>query len=280
MKFLVTGCSSYIARYVIRRLIEDGHNIVGISRFNPLIDHESFHWINHDLSETPCNVDEDIDVIIHMAAQSRLDKPTDEYIKKNIYVTYNTKEMAIALTPKVVIYASSLKVYGEIRDSVVTEETCMTNADLYGMTKYLGEKILEEGIPTVSIRMPGVIAVGSHGWINSVYHKLKKNELIKVYNAPYNHLIHAFDIFGIVNKVCEIRYFKNDIFNVCASGLSSSLEVTNYMHTVMGSKSIIEEYESDGTSYIISNEKLKAIYQPLDVLGSIALYLDEMQGCK
>lgn len=279
MKYIVTGCSSYIAKYVINKLLGEGHQIVGISRSNPQIVHNSFRWISRDLSLALAVVDVEVDVIIHMAAQSLMDMSADEYVKKNIFITYNTKEMALCLRPKVIIYTSTIKVYGEIKDSRVTEKTDMINVGLYGMTKYLGEKILEESVPTISLRMPGVIAVGAHGWLDKIYHKLKNNVPVKIYNSPYNHVIHASDIFGIIKAVCGKNYFKNEAFNVCASSLSTSLEVISYISKVLDSKSTIEVIETeDRVTHVIANEKLRGLYIPLNVIDSIALYLDEMRG--
>ncbi|MDR4509097.1 MAG: NAD(P)-dependent oxidoreductase [Candidatus Brocadiaceae bacterium] len=281
MRFLVTGCTSYIAKYVINRLLEQKHTVLGISRSNPEITHGLFTWVEHDLSANPGNIKDPVDIIVHMAAQSLLEKSAEEYIKANILVTRNVKEVALRLKPRAVIYASSIKIYGEIRDAVVTEETDMVNPDLYGVTKYLGEKLLEEAVPTISLRMPGVIAVGSHGWINNIYHLLKRKETISFFDAPYNHVIHAHDIFGIINTVSQMEKITSDYYNVCAQGMSTSLEVIELMSGCIGCNPEVKiRSTARNIFHTICNKKLLNIYKPLDVFETMNLYLIQMKTYK
>jgi len=278
MIFLVTGCSSYIARYVIKKLLADGDKVLGISRTNPTIVHHNFQWLAHDLSKCPYKLDAvPVDVIVHMAAQSLLNKSAAEYLHSNILLTYHVSKMAAELQPKAVIYTSSMKVYGEIREKVATENADIINPELYGQTKYFGEKILQETIPTISLRMPGVIAVGSHGWVNSIYHKLKRNESLVIYNAPYNHVVHAYDIYGIIKQICRMEYYKNDAFNVCANGVATSLEIVELIKNAISSRSPIEVKDHrNAVSHLISNKKLLTIYKPMDIKDSLKLYVKEM----
>jgi nucleoside-diphosphate-sugar epimerase len=170
-----------------------------------------------------------------------------------------------------------MKVYGDIREKIATEDIDIINPELYGQTKYFGEKILQETIPTISLRMPGVIAIGSHGWIDSIYHKLKKNESLVIYNAPYNHVVHACDIYGIIRQMCTMGYYKNDVFNVCANGVTTSHDIVKLMKEEILSKSPIELKEhKNAVTHLISNRKLLTIYKPMDIKDSLKLYVKEM----
>ncbi|TVM04136.1 MAG: hypothetical protein CV087_01700 [Candidatus Brocadia sp. WS118] len=278
MIFLVTGCSSYIANYVIKKLLVDGDKVLGISRTNPGIVHHNFTWLAHDLSKSPCKLNTaSVDIIIHMAAQSLLNKSAVEYLHSNILLTYHVGKMATELKPRAVIYTSSMKVYGEIREKIATEDIDRINPELYGQTKYFGEKLLQETTVAISLRMPGVIAVGSHGWVDSIYHKLKKNESLVIYNAPYNHVVHACDIYGIIRQMCTMGYYKNDVFNVCSNGVTTSHDVVKLMKDEILSQSLIEVKEhKNAVSHLISNKKLLTIYKPMDIKDSLKLYVKEM----
>jgi nucleoside-diphosphate-sugar epimerase len=214
-----------------------------------------------------------------MAAQSLLNKSAEEYLNSNILITNHVGNMAKKLQPRAIIYTSSMKVYGDIRTKEVTEDIDIINPELYGLTKYFGEKILQETKPTISLRMPGVIGVGSHGWIDGVYKKLKNNETLSIFNSPYNHVIHVLDIYGIVRQICETEYFKTDFFNVCARGLSTSLEVVELIKEGLSSESVIDVKEQDGgVMHVLSNKKLLNLYKPLDVKDTIGLYIKEMNN--
>jgi nucleoside-diphosphate-sugar epimerase len=282
MIFLVTGCSSYIAKYVIKKLLADEYKVFGISRTNPNIINRNFYWLAHDLSKSPCKINtSSVDIIIHMAAQSLLNKSAIEYLNSNILLTYHVSKMAAELKPKAVIYTSSMKVYGDIREKTATEETDIINPELYGQTKYFGEKLLQETVFTISLRMPGVIAVGSHGWVDSIYHKLKKNESLVIYNAPYNHVVHAYDLYGIIRQICSTEYYKNDVFNVCANGVTTSLGIVEFIKNAVSSKSPIELRDNrNAISHVISNKKLLNIYNPMDIKDSLKLYVKEMLASK
>lgn len=51
MRALVTGASSDEGQAVIRRLLDDGYEVVGTSRNQPPIEHERFRWHCLDLSD-------------------------------------------------------------------------------------------------------------------------------------------------------------------------------------------------------------------------------------
>ena len=280
MIFLITGCSSYIAKHVTRKLLADGNRVIGVSRTDPNIEYEDFSWITHDLSKGSCALDtSSVDIIIHMAAQSLLNKSAEEYLNSNILITNHVGNMAKKLQPKAIIYTSSIKVYGEIRAKEATENIDIINPDLYGLTKYFGEKLLQEINPTISLRMPGVVGVGSHGWIDGIYKKLKNNEALSIFNSPYNHVIHVLDIYGIIRQICDTEYFKTDFFNVCAGDLSTSLEVVEQIKEGLSSESVIDINEQDdGVTHVLSNEKLLNLYKPMDVKDTIGLYIKEMNN--
>ncbi|MBF0409937.1 MAG: NAD(P)-dependent oxidoreductase [Candidatus Riflebacteria bacterium] len=277
MNILFTGCSSYIAKYVITRLLRDGEIILGVSRTNPNIIHGNFSWISHDLSISPYFPERNIDIIIHMAGQSLLNKSAEEYLKSNILVTENVVKIARKLAPRLIIYTSSIKVYGTVRVSEVTENTDIINPGLYGLTKYFCENILQENIQTISLRMPGVIGVGSHGWIDGVYKTLKKSASLSISNMLYNHLIHVRDIYGFIRHIFDEQYDTSDSFIICADELTTSLEVVELMRKELYSNSLIDCQEKDNENkYVLSNKKLLTKYRPLTVKASIYLYLQEM----
>jgi nucleoside-diphosphate-sugar epimerase len=214
-----------------------------------------------------------------MAAQSLLNKSAVEYLHSNVLLTYHVSKMAAELKPKATIYTSSMKVYGDIREKIATEDIDIINPELYGQTKYFGEKLLQEIGNTISLRLPGVIAVGSHGWIDSVYHRLKKNEHVVIYDAPYNHVIHAYDIYGIIKQICTIGYYKTDVFNVCVNGILTSHDIVKFMKDEIFSKAHIElKGRENAVAHIISNKKLLTIYSPMDIKESLRLYIKEMLG--
>ena len=277
MKILITGATSYIAKYISKQFLEEGHSIYGLSRKNPEIIHQNYKWIKKDLLKDNLDYIE-IDFIIHLAAESKLNMPATVYYESNIKLTKIVSTYAKLLQPKAIFYTSSMKVYGEIKEKEVDEETSFINQDLYGASKYFGEKLLEEVSPTISLRLPGIIALGSHGWIDSVYQKLKKNEDISLTNSKYNHVLHAFDIFNVIKMIIKKGSFtKTNIFNLSSSNSIDSKEAVLFLKQSLNSTSDIKILDVNSFNYILSNKKISKIYKPMDVIDSLELYLKEMK---
>ena len=277
MNFLITGISSYIARYITRQFLKDGDHVTGVSRSDPQIDHRNFEWIQTDLSRQLPDINRNIDYLIHMAAVARLDKPASTYFNANLLLTDNIRRLVLQVRPTLTFYTSSMKIYGQIKTEVVDETAPILNPDLYGMSKYFGEKLLEEAGPTVSIRMPNTIARGSYGWIDGIYKSLIKHEPIRLVSSPYNHTLHPLDIYQFFNAYIRNGEIKSDQFNICASGKAMSLEIVQRMKTALDSQSDITWKESSGF-HILSNKKICEVFIPMSVEETIDLYLKEMQN--
>lgn len=276
MKILITGSSSYIAKYVIDRFLDEGYEIIGISRTDNGIRHENFKQILFDLSTGIPKIEEKIYAVVHMAAQSLLDKKASEYFYSNLAITENVRKLCETISPEVVFYTSSYKVYGEIQDGVLTEESPIINPCLYGITKYYGEKLLEESVPTISFRLPGVLAKGSHGWIDKVHNSLLRNEQIKIINSRYNHLIHALDIFRAIKTIIESKNYTSTCYNASISDIATSLDVVMYLKNRISSSSEIQVFENRlNGGFIFSNKKIEKIVKPMSLIEALDIYLSE-----
>src|SRR5690625_1452140 len=87
MKTLLTGCAGFIGMYVAQRLLDAGHEIVGIDslndyyepalknyRLNQLLPYANFRFLKLDLADRQGMADlfaqEKFDRVIHLAAQA------------------------------------------------------------------------------------------------------------------------------------------------------------------------------------------------------------------
>src|SRR5690625_5619482 len=85
--FLLTGCAGFIGMYVAQRLLDAGHEVVGIDnlndyydpalkdyRLNKLLPHSNFRFIKLDLADREGMAElfarEKFDRVIHLAAQA------------------------------------------------------------------------------------------------------------------------------------------------------------------------------------------------------------------
>jgi len=111
MKILVTGGAGFIGSAVCRHLIADtGHSVVNLdkltyaanlSSLDPIADSDRYTFARLDICDRDAVLalmqDEDIDAVMHLAAESHVDRSIDgpgEFIQTNIVGTYRLLEAA------------------------------------------------------------------------------------------------------------------------------------------------------------------------------------------
>ena len=153
MKVLITGVNSFIGRVITEKLINIGSEIIG------LYNTES-KFINNLKSSCPCirlfniniknfNEFEKIncspDYVIHAASISNgLGVTEEEMAFCNVNGSQNIAKYAFDQNVKKIIYLSSVSVYGNVTDSLISEKTIINNPDHYGKTKYEAENIFKK----------------------------------------------------------------------------------------------------------------------------------------
>ena len=162
MRFLVTGTAGFIGFHVAKRLIEAGHDVVGIDGMTPYYDvalkrrrHaillQSAHFSAQELmledAEELARVYTEFrpDVVIHLAAQAgvrySLENP-GAYISANVVGTFNILELARNHPPRHLLLASTSSVYGA-NAKMPFEESDRTDhpLTLYAATKKATESM-------------------------------------------------------------------------------------------------------------------------------------------
>ena len=178
MRFLVTGAAGFIGFHVARRLLADGHDIVGVDGLTPYYDVALKRARLAILEQSPAFrahvlMLEDMaaleraardaapDVIIHLAAQAgvrySLENPR-AYVDSNLTGTFNVMEMARELQVKHLLYASTSSVYGA-NAAIPFRETDRADhpLTLYAASKKAGEEMTHSyahlwKIPTTAFR--------------------------------------------------------------------------------------------------------------------------------
>jgi UDP-glucuronate 4-epimerase len=177
VRVLVTGSAGFIGFHVARRLLADGHEVVGLDGMTPYYDvslkeqrlallmAEPKFRAEFGMLEDRAAVDRAMagghDVIIHLAAQAgvrySLTNP-EAYGASNLVGTLNLLEAARGKPPKHLLFASSSSVYGGNRETPF-HETDATDfpMSLYAATKRAGEAMTHSyahlfSIPTSCFR--------------------------------------------------------------------------------------------------------------------------------
>lgn len=178
MKAMITGTAGFIGFHLARRLLEAGHEVLGVDGFTPYYDvrlKQARHAIlkGYDGFAEEVLMLEDAErlsgavqahapaVIVHLAAQAgvrySLEQPR-AYVDANLVGTFNVMEAARALGPRHLLVASTSSVYGANTVMPFTETQRTDHPlTLYAATKKATEEMTHSyahlwRIPTTALR--------------------------------------------------------------------------------------------------------------------------------
>ena len=173
MKVVVTGGSGNIGRYVVRELLQYGHEIVSFDRVVPPEPEPGVHYRlgDHEDEGTIFELLAPAEAVVHLSAIPSPGTHANALVfRTNVMGTYNVCEAAATLGLRKIVATSSINVLGmgfRYRDFVphylpVDENHPDLPQDPYGLSKVVGEDIVDmahrrTGIPAVSIRPSHVI---------------------------------------------------------------------------------------------------------------------------
>ncbi len=176
--FLVTGTAGFIGYHLARRLLDDGHSVVGFDGMTKYYDvrlkeqrlamlepYERFRQVtgmleDRDALEKAAQIRKP-DVIIHLAAQAgvrySLESP-ETYVDSNVVGFLNILEGCRAVRPQHLLFASTSSVYGNHNNLPFDVHGAATHPiTLYAATKLANESMAHSyahlfGIPSTGFR--------------------------------------------------------------------------------------------------------------------------------
>tara|TARA_B100000676_G_scaffold311329_1_gene380817 strand:- start:3478 stop:4491 length:1014 start_codon:yes stop_codon:yes gene_type:complete len=178
MKVLVTGAAGFIGMYTAKRLLEAGHEVVGLDNLNTYYDVRLKHWrleqikpfqnfrfVKMDLADRESIAalfkEEQFEKVIHLAAQAgvrySLEAPFD-YVDSNLVGMMTILEGCRHNKVEHLVYASSSSVYGmNPKIPFSTSDNVDHPVSLYAATKKSNELMAHSyshlyGIPTTGLR--------------------------------------------------------------------------------------------------------------------------------
>jgi nucleoside-diphosphate-sugar epimerase len=185
MKILVTGGTGFTGKALVRRLLDDGHQVVALDFQEGLKTQELRDWGAEVVIGTVTDkevVDRcmtGVEVVHHLAAAFRqLNVPNSYYWDVNVEGTRNVLEAARRENVKKFVYCSTCGVHGNVDNPPGNEESPINAADYYQQTKYEAEPIVKEyqqkGMETTILRPAAIYGPGDPERFFMIFKRVNK----------------------------------------------------------------------------------------------------------
>ena len=211
MRILVTGASGFIGFHLARRLLHEGHEVLGIDErnayYDPALKEARESLLRKEFPSYRClhfGVEEESrleeafrefrpEVVYHLAAQAGVRHSIEDpgsYVRSNLLGMYSVLERCRSHPVRALVYASSSSVYG-LNSKVPYSVRDKTDrpVSLYAATKKAGEEMAYSYSRLYGIPMRGVrffTVYGSWGRPDMAYfsftEKILRGEPIVLYN--------------------------------------------------------------------------------------------------
>jgi UDP-glucose 4-epimerase len=246
MKILLVGGLGFIGKRFIRKF-SDTHNIVVYAQHNDTARKEILHNKNVIYEEGRVEDEKVIsvitehkpDVVVHLAALtgvSKCEADPQQSFKINVYGTFNVVKGCSRSRSKL-IFISSREVYGETRDGKSKETDRLTPNNLYGLTKMLGEILIEQesrknNLEYTILRLTNVYGPeGDHyGAQVIIRNAIEKGQVNIMGGGQKLNYVYVDDVVNLINQILDNKKASREIFNV---GSEDTLSIEEFIAKVI-----------------------------------------------
>ncbi len=267
MNFLVTGGAGFIGYYLIKKLLDEGYQVVcldnlstgSLENVNCFIGNNNYKFIQGDVkdSELVNKLAKDCDMVYHLASVVGVKRVLGniiETIKTGILGTENVLESVSRYGKKVMIFSTS-EVYGKLIKKPLNEEDDVLYGRIhksrwvYAYTKAIDEFLsiayAEKGVDTVVVRLFNTVGPRQKmnygmvlpNFVQQAIHNLP----ITVYGKGTQ--IRCFSyVEDVVNTIYELTFIKGisgEVFNIGNNEAVSISELAELVKKVANSSSPI-----------------------------------------
>src|ERR1044071_245736 len=293
VKSVITGVAGFIGSHLAERLIDAGHEVIGIDNFldnyprqfkdhniTGLLRDTRFRFLESDLSRTDLTEFlRGATYVFHLAGQPGVraswGKEFTRYSDNNIVATQLLLEAAKELALSKFVYASTSSVYGDTDDLPMREDGLTRPVSPYGATKLAAEHLCHLywkafAVPTVSLRFFTVY--GPRQRPDMFFHlfmrALRRGEEVPLFDDGEQTRDFTF-CHDIVDGIVAAGAYpgKGEVFNLGGGSEVSLLEAIALAEKIAGKKARLKRLDRQKgdvrhTRALLEQARVKLDYRP------------------
>ena len=268
MKILLTGASSFVGSHAAESLASQGHEVVGtFRRHNERVKFlENKSRVKMAKLDLSCVGDfeqlaSDFEAVVHNAGSFPwVDVDIINVVECNVLGTLNLcnwlkRQDSITRT----VTYSTLSVYGNIIDQILTENTPTNSHEIYGSSKLASEHLMTQldGYENqLIIRFPIVLGNHAHrAFIPRMVESFQTNSAVEITNPNklYNSMTTLEAVAGFTNRFLLSDLKGKHIANIGAKEPMTVLQIAEFLKARLKSESVISINENETNCYLIDN---------------------------
>lgn len=209
MKVLVTGGAGYIGSHIVKKLLNQGHEVVVFDNLEKghkaAVDKRAdfvFGDLSNKVKVSMMFKHEIFDAVVHMAAHSLVGESVEQpgkYFANNVVNSLNLLDHMVKNNCLKIVFSSSAAVYGNPVETPITENSPTRPTNPYGESKLMFERIMEwykkaYGLQYTSLRY---------------FNAAGADESLGEHHEPETHLI-PIVMKAALGQIPEVKVFGTD----------------------------------------------------------------------
>jgi nucleoside-diphosphate-sugar epimerase len=283
VRVLISGAAGFVGSHLAMATAGKRHDVVALVRRTRSATFETHKRIRIEQADLAVDAEAlpagPFDALIHCAAAIPRAVPDEaELARINIEGTRRLFEHVLTSGVKLIVFCSSMAVYGRIDADMVDRDTPINEPSPYGRSKLVSEEKLSElcrdhsGLRALSIRLPGVVGPGSHdNFLSDTLRRLAAGQTVSVRNAhaPFNNVVHIDDLARFACTLLETLSPGHRATTIGAVEPLPIREVVGLLQVAAAPGAAVR-YREEGHSFLISNDHAQTLgYRPATVRDAV-----------
>jgi UDP-glucose 4-epimerase len=289
----ITGCSGFLGQRLAKHFAKQ-HDVTSLSRRDCPV---ASHSVPIDLAQrdAPRLIEKlsaesgPPEVVIHAASKQPGDGDLADFVDANVHSTSNLIEGLTLQPPRLIIYTSTLSVYGRPAIIPVDESNPAGGSLPYGATKRWSEQLLEtfqRYSRIVVLRLPSLYGVGqADSFIDGLARTAQLNDSIPLYSRGelVRDALHVSDVVRAIDNC--IAHRPDNAFSILNLGCGQRIKTSEWAQALVDaleSKSAIIPVDREASQFDlyadISAARQQIAFAPMSLAESMKVYADELRA--